>query len=108
MRFALLSFVLLSSPAFAVETFVDSFISSSVGYCDARVEASQNTFDLYDAGEFMAIERRISLRDDYAKLMIKARNQASKNQKTRQLYLLKQFSECVDERTKLVINILRK
>lgn len=108
MRYTLLSLLLLAPFAQAVETPVDAFLRSSVGLCDAQIEASQNTFDLYDAGEFMAIERRISERDDYAKLMQKARNQAPKSFKSRQEYLLNQFSDCLKERTKVAINILRK
>lgn len=108
MRYTLLSLALLAPLAQAVETPVDDFLRSSVGLCDARIEASQHTFNLHDLGEFMAIERRISERDEYAKLMSKARNQASKSYSSRQQYLLTQFSDCITERTKVSINIVRK
>jgi len=108
MRYTFLAFALLSSAAQAVETPVDDFVRSSVGLCDARIEASQHTFNLFDRGLFLAIEQRISEHDEYAKLMGKARNVAGKSYSARNQYLLEQFSDCVEERTKVAINIIRK
>jgi len=108
MRYTLLAFALLSSAAMAVETPVDGFIKSSVNLCNARLEASQNTFNLYDRGYFVAIESRIAEHDEYGKLMSNARNAAGKSYSARQQYLLEQFSDCIRDRTKVAVNILRK
>lgn len=105
-----LLFLLLICPlaANALDTPVDEFLRSSYGFCDARIEVSQQTFNLFDLGEFLAIERRISQHDDYAKVMSKAKSVASKSQPARQQYLLTQFSDCINERTKVAINYLKK
>ncbi|WP_235199953.1 hypothetical protein [Pseudomonas monteilii] len=109
MRTTLLSLLLLTPlAAHALETPVDEFLRSSYGLCDARIEVSQQTFNLFDQGEFLAIERRISQHDDYAKVMRKAKSVASKSQSSRQQYLLSQFSDCINERTKVAINYLKK
>lgn len=108
MRYTLLAFAFISVSAMAVETPVDGFITSSVNLCNARVESSQNTFNLYDKGYFVAIESRISEHDEYGKLMSKARNVAGKSYSARQQYLLEQFSDCVRDRTKVAVSILRK
>lgn len=109
MRTTLLSLILLAPlTANALDTPVDEFLRSSYGLCDARIEVSQQTFNLFDQGAFMAIESRISRHDDYAKVMSKAKSVASKSQPARQQYLLSQFSDCIEERTKVAINYLRK
>lgn len=109
MRTTLLSLLLLTPlAAHAIDTPADEFLRSTYGLCDARIEVSQQTFNLFDSGEFLAIESRISRHDDYAKVMSKAKSVASKSQSARQQYLLSQFSDCIEERTKVAINYLRK
>lgn len=102
--------LLLALPlaAQALETSVDPYIQSNVSFCDARLEVAQLTFNLYDRGEFLAIQQRIARHDEFADEMRKADKVTSKSYKYRQEYLLNAFNECIDERTQKFVKIVKK